>query len=185
MSTYKTTRFLTRLLLMLVLASVGVVQAFAASPAADSEEINTLLSDAKSEAVQLKHDAQVMETFTRTKVSWRSHAQQISLIKEHVNKTGELVQKLNDVKESGSPWQQTAIERVTPLLGELAKNVQGTIEHLNNNPSHVQMQPFKDYVVANYNLANQLSALITDFVDYGSTKDKFEKLGDQLEVAER
>src|SRR5574337_1502528 len=113
MSTYKTTRFLTRLLLMLVLASVGVVQAFAASPAADSEEINTLLSDAKTEAVQLKHDAQVMETFTRTKVSWRSHAQQISLIKEHVNKTGELVQKLNDVKES-SPWQQTAIERVTP-----------------------------------------------------------------------
>lgn len=181
MSTNKTS--LTRLLLMLAITTIGVAQAFAAPPT-DSEEINTLLNDAKAEAVQLKQDAQVMETFTRSKLSWRTHAQQITLIKEHVNKTGELAQKLNDAKETGSPWQQTAIERVTPLLGELAKNVEGTIEHLNNNPSHVQMQPFKDYVTANYDLANQLAALITDFVDYGKSKDKFESLGDKLEVAE-
>lgn len=126
-----------------------------------------------------------METFTRSKLSWQSHAQQLSLIKEHVNKCGEVVQTLNDAKGEGSPWQQTAIERVTPLLSEMAKNIEGTIEHLNNNQSRVHLAPFKDYVVANYDLANQLAALINDFVDYGKSKDKFENLGDKLEVAER
>jgi methyl-accepting chemotaxis protein len=185
MSTYKTTRFLTRLLLMLTVVSVGMVRAVAAPSQSDSEEINKLLADAKAEAVELKHDAREMESFTRSGVNWESHAQKLTLIKEHVNKCGEVVQKLNDAKSTGSPWQQTAIERVTPLLSEMAKNIEGTIEHLNNNKSRVRMQPFKDYVVANYDLANQLAALINDFVDYGKSKDKFENLGDKLEVAER
>jgi len=185
MSIYKTTRFLTRLLLVLALVSIGMATAFAVPSIGDSEEINKLLHDAKTEAVELKNDAHMMESFTRSRLSWHSHAQQLALIKEHVNKCGEVAQKLNDAKGEGSPWQQTAIERVTPLLSELAKNIEGTIEHLNNNQSRVHFQPFNDYVVANYDLANQLAALISDFVDYGKSKKRFESLGDKLEIAKR
>ena len=185
MSTYRTTRFLTRLLLMLAVVSVGMARAVAAPSQGDSEEINKLLADAKTEAVELKGDAHEMESFTRSGVSWQSHAEKITLIKEHLNKCGEVVQKLNDAKSTGSPWQQKAIERITPLLSELANNIEATIEHLNNNPNQVHLQPFKDYVVANHDLANELAALINDFVDYGKFKEKFESLGNKLEVAER
>ena len=54
----------------------------------DSEHVSKLLSDAKTMAFQLKEDAAMMETFTRTNVSWESHAVAITVVKEHVNELG-------------------------------------------------------------------------------------------------
>lgn len=186
MSTHtRRVRFLTPVLLAIALVCTAIGVFAAVPPPGDSQKISTLLGDAKTEAVQLNHDAEQMQSFTRSKLSWNSYAAKLNQIKEHVNKCGDLVQQLNDAKSEGSPWQQQAIERITPLLTELASNTTTTIEHLNNNQNQVHMKPFQDYVVANYDLASELSALITDFVNYGQTKDKFESLGQRLEVAER
>ena len=49
------------------------------------------------------------------------------------------------------------------------------------NTNKVHSPEFKDYVKANYELATDLEALIRDFVDYGNTKEKSERLGTKLE----
>ena len=150
--------------------------------AADSAEITKLLADAKAEAVALKADATNMESFTRSASSWETYLSSLDMIKGHVNDTGELLAKLKDAEATGSPWQQTAIKRIEPLLKEMADNTTATIKHLSDNKNKVHLPEFKDYVKANYELATDLEALIRDFVDYGNAKEKFESLGSKLEV---
>ena len=150
--------------------------------AADSAEITKLLADAKAEAVALKADATNMESFTRSASNWETYSSSLDMIKGHVNDTGRLLTKLKDAEAAGSPWQQTAIKRIEPLLKEMADNTTTTIKHLSDNKNKVHLPEFKDYVKANYELATDLEALIRDFVDYGNAKEKFESLGSKLEV---
>jgi len=180
----KRTAFLSALVFLLA-ALVWMLPAVQAAETStrDSEEVSGLLSQAKTHAVQMKEDAHTMESFARSKVSWQAHSRKISEIREHVNKLGEVVGQLNEARETASPWQQQAIDRITPLLKEVASNTESAIDHLNNNPGRVHTSPYTDYVVANYDLTTELAALVGNFVDYGKTKAKFEKLTESLEVA--
>ena len=147
-----------------------------ASSVGDSKEISTLLSEAKSEAIELREDAEKMSAFTRTKLSWESFATKINEIRDHVNKTGELLASLNQARETGSPWQQQAIDHITPALKELATNTESTIEHLNENRRLVHSKELEDYCFVNYELAKELTALVGDFIDYGETEARFAEL---------
>ena len=142
----------------------------------DSQEISTLLADAKSEAVQLREDADYMATFTRSKLSWGSVATKLDEVKEHINKSGRLLAKLDAARESGSSWQQQAIDHIRPVLKELATNTEATYAHLNDNKRMIHNQELVDYCDMNYRLADELAALVGDFVNYGETKARFAEL---------
>jgi hypothetical protein len=148
----------------------------------DSQEISKILSDAKSEAVELRDDAERMEAFTRSKLSWHSLAVKLDEIKEHVNKSGRLLAKLQDVRETGSLWQQQAIDHITPALTELAANTTATIEHLNANRTPVHRKALENYCNVNYRLAKELAALVGDFVDYGEAKATFAELQSKVDA---
>ena len=104
----------------------------AAAPV-ESDELTQLLNETKTEAVELLNDSAELEAFSRSQISWESHAGRIEMIKEHVNNAGKLLAKMKDVEVTGSTWQQAAIKRVEPLLRELATNTETVIAHLNEN----------------------------------------------------
>lgn len=156
--------------------------AMKATDAGDSAQITILLADAKAEAVELKSDAEDLDSFAKSRLSWESHARKIEMIKEHVNNTGKILAKLKDAESSGAPWQQTAVQRIEPLLKELAANTETTINYLNENRSKIHFTEFKDYLKANYELATDLEALIRDFVKYGEAKETFERLERKVKV---
>jgi ABC-type transporter MlaC component len=150
----------------------------------DSEQVSKLLSEAKTEAHELEFDAEKLATFTRSKLSWKSHLSQISLIGEHVNKAGKILARLNVVRDTASPWQQQAIDSIHRLLKELADNTEATMNHLNGNKDRIHVnREYKDYVVANYDLAKELAALITDYVDYGKHEAEYQRLQEKLRLA--
>ena len=148
----------------------------------DSVEISALLSDAKSEALELRDDADHMQSFTRSNLSWQSYAGTINEIKNHINKAGGLLAKLTGVRETGSSWQQQAIDQITPVLKELAANTEATIEYLKENRTFLHSTQLQDYCRVNYELARDLTSLVTDFIDYGETKAKFEELQEKVEA---
>lgn len=150
----------------------------------DSKEVSGLLSDVKTEAIQLRHDADELKSFTHSTLSWESHVAKVDEIKTHVNSAGDLLTKLNNAKGTASPWQQQAIERITPMFKELASNTTATIEHLNKSPNRLRTAPYTDYVAANDEVAASLAELISDYVDYGKSKAKSEELASRLEVPE-
>lgn len=156
-----------------------------AADVSDSEQVSRLLSEAKTMAFQLKEDAVAMESYTRSNAGWESHATAIMEIKEHVNALGRQAMKLKEAKNTASPWQKTAIDRIDPYLDELEGYTSAVIDHINNHPKLLTTPEYKDYLEANADYAADLAAMIADFVDYGKTKHRFQSLTDKLEVPAR
>ena len=46
------------------------------------------------------------------------------------------------------------------------------------------MEPYKDYIEANADLSIELASMISDFVNYGDTKQRLESLAGKLELQE-
>jgi hypothetical protein len=156
--------------------------AFGAQTSKDSKEVSTLLADIKTEATQLSHDADQLKSFTHSTFSWESHARKVEQIKDHVNNAGKSLSKLDSARGDASPWQQQVIDRINPLLKELASNVTSTIEHLNQKPRLLQTGPYVDYAAANYEMASNLAELVSDYLEYGRSKAKSEELAAKLET---
>ena len=151
-----------------------------AAEVADSEHVSALLSEAKTMAYQLKEDAQTMESFNRMNVAIETQKATINQIRNHVNELGRQLTKLRDAKAEGSLWQRTAVDRITPYLDELSGYTSAAIEHLagrQHNPAEYQ-----DYLEANADYASDLSAMISDFVDYGKTRQRVDRLQGKLEI---
>jgi len=153
-----------------------------AAGSADSEQVSKLLSQAKTDAYQIKEDASAMESYTRLNQDWRSHATTVNEMKEHINAVGRIVAKLDESRSQATPWQATAIDRIKPLLREIASNTQSIILTLNKDPRRLTQAEYKDYIEANADEATQLSELIADFVNYGNSKSRMERLGTKLEL---
>ena len=152
-----------------------------AAEAPDSEQVSKLLSEAKTLAFQVKEDAVTMESYTRMNVSWESHAVAIDQIKEHINALGRQVTKLKEARNTASPWQMAAIDRIGPFLDELGGYTAAVIEHLKGQPRHTPDE-YKDYLEANADYATDLAGMIADFVDYGRARQRLERLATKLEI---
>jgi hypothetical protein len=151
----------------------------------DSEYVAKLLSEAKTTAFQLKEDAVAMESFTRMNVSWESHAVAINQIKDHINALVNHEAKLKEAKNIASPWQKTAIDRIVPDLDELEAYTFAVIERINDQPKRLFTDEYKDFLAANADYSTDLAAMIADFVDYGKTRDRLERLANKLEIPKR
>jgi SMC interacting uncharacterized protein involved in chromosome segregation len=147
----------------------------------DSEQVSKLLSEAKTLAFQVKEDAIAMEGFTRMNVSMESHAAAINQIRDDVNALGKQVAKLKAAEDGAAPWQKAAIERINPFLDELGGYTSAVIEQINGDRKR-NAADYKDYLEANRDYATDLAAMIADFVNYGNSKDRIDRLGAKLEV---
>jgi hypothetical protein len=156
----------------------------AANPPKDSEEVSGFLAEAKTEAIQLQFDAEELNNFAHSKTSWQTHASKLGQIKVHTNKVASLVTKMNAVKDEASPWQQQAIERVSPMLNELATTVNAAVTHLSKNQDRLMHPPYPDFAAATASTATDMAQLISDYVDYGDTKHHLDDLSRQLETPE-
>lgn len=166
---------------------VSPARVLAQTPAPDSEEANQLLSEAKVEAHELEFDAEHMEKFPRSNLNRETHALKLNELREHVNNCGRTLAKLQDVRETASPWQQKAIDEITPLLKELAANTRAAIEHFNDTKHSLRVNTakYEAYLVANHAVAKELAALIDDYLAYGKHKTEFERFKEKLMAAER
>jgi hypothetical protein len=148
----------------------------------DNKEVSKLLEDVKAQAADLQRDSEELESFTRSDVSWQSHAEELSRIRGRVNNIGKTLARLQDLRGSAAPWQQEAIDRIIPIAEKLASNTTAAIEHLNQNPTHIRESRYQQYVKSNAEAANNLASMIRDFVEYGKTRTVMEAYERKLEL---
>jgi len=146
-----------------------------------SQEINQLLSEVKTEATALEQDYDRMAIWAGGQhTSWQSHAEKLNLIREHINQAGRLLVRLHDARHTASLWQQQAIDRIYPLLKGLADNTEGMINLLNDNRKVIHFSEYRDHANAGDELANDLTALVSDHVEYGEHEAELHRLQDKL-----
>ena len=164
------------------LLTISAVRA-ADFPPGSSLEVNQLLSDVKAEAIALENDCdQLAQWAGNRRLSWESHSEKLNLIREHVNKAGRLLSDLHAVRDTASPWQQQAIDRIYPLLKELAGNTEGMINLLNDTSHAYRFPEYRDYAKAGYKLAENIKALVSDYVEYGEHEAEYRRLQEKLDL---
>src|SRR3984893_19332626 len=152
----------------------------------ENPQVTQLLAEARDEAAQLSRDADEMESLIRSDVSWQSHAAMLETVKDHVNELGRIAAQLEQKRDSASQWQQQAIDRMLPVLKELAANTTAAINHLNENKTRpLQISSYPPYLKENAEAAHNLADMISSFVKYGDSRAKVEKLEQKLEIASR
>jgi hypothetical protein len=173
-------------------STVGIVLLMMCSPVAqrawairnaENSDVQDLLYQAREEAVGLDNDADQMEVLVRSEVDWTTHADQLSLVASHVNRLAGIIDKLQSEREKGSPWQQDAIDRITPLLREVSSNTTTAIQYLNSNQAiRPAGRNYATWLRENAESAHELALLISDTIKYGQTKSRLEKLAGELSV---
>lgn len=182
----KTQKRTTPYLLLMMLLATGCFLIPSAAQAEEtssgsSEEVNQLLAEVKSEAIALEQDCDRMAIWAGGQhVSWKSHAEKLNLIREHINEAGRLLANLHDARDTASPWQRQAIDRIYPMLKELADNTEEMIDLHNDNRSAFRFSEYRDYAKAGYELAEDLAALVRDYVEYGEHEAEFHRLHEKL-----
>ncbi|KAA6461922.1 hypothetical protein DYQ86_09765 [Acidobacteria bacterium AB60] len=149
----------------------------------DSVAINKLLGQVKIHSTLAVDDAATLDSYARSPtISWQSHSGKLRAIKEHVNDLIEDCNQMSSLRGEGSAWQQETIDRINPLLHEIADHLTATVEHLKGNPDQTLMQAYRDYVHTNFELIDNTQKLISDFSSYSRSKDKAQTLEQKLEL---
>ena len=165
-----------------ILAVILSLPLIAKAQTTASPKVNDLLKEAKTHAVLAEDDAQTLDGYTRSKLSWQSHATRVHEMKEHANDLIRDFNQLSSMRAEASPWQQEAIDRISPLLQEMAAHLTATIDHLNDNQSRTHMPQYQEYVHANRELMTKTARLISEFADYSEAKTVANELEKKLEL---
>jgi hypothetical protein len=165
---------------LLVLLASGCM--FAAAQKADSKRIAELFSEIKNHASLAEDDAQTLEAYTRSNKSWQSPADRLNLVKAHVDELLSDYNEMARLRDEGSPWQQEAIDQLSPLMKGMADQLSATIKYQNEHPTHINFEPWREYVRANSEYATKASSLIHDLVDYGAAQSTAELLEKRMNL---
>lgn len=148
------------------------------------DEASGLLSEIRDLATKLNRDADTIASLSRrNQVTWRTHAGYLDSVRDHVNGMGERLERLQAIKHVTSPWQQQSIDRMVPVAVELASRTEAAINHLNENQRHLFAESYRQHLDVIAEHAAELSETARNFVDFGQTQRKMERLQQQLEIA--
>lgn len=148
----------------------------------DSDRISRMFSAAREQALELKSDMQALDFFAGSESGWESHALIVRMCKDHIEGIRRQVSKLDDARTIASPLQKATIDRIAPLLQELAADADALIKHISQNPKRLNNGEYKNYLKVNVDLAAQLAVLVGTFIDYGITRQQIEQLARRLDL---
>ena len=147
--------------------------------------ITRLLAQARDDAATLSRDADEMESLTRSDVTWQTHAETLNRFKDDANKLARDVEQLVALRDSAAPWQQQAIDRMVPLLRELAAHTTAAINLLNASKSRPTSPDYAEFLKVNSQTAHELADIISSYYEYGQAVARLQKLEQNLEVARK
>jgi hypothetical protein len=149
----------------------------------ESPQLAQTLGEAGTEAGELARDADETESLIRTQASWETHEDMLERVKEHVNNVAHIIQKLESERSSGSELQEQAVDRISPLLKELAANTTAAINYLNQNKTRPLGDPYTQYLKDNADTAHELASTISSLYEYEKSMAKIDTLKNKLELS--
>jgi len=174
----------------LILSGSGLVAAPSASGVAppvvllqhaqESDQASELLKEIQSITRDLDRDAATLESYNLRGLSWQSHAYQLMLAKQHINAVGSRVEKLQALRGGSAPWQQRAIDTITPVAVQLASRTEDAINHLNESRRELLSPTYTNHLSAIATGASQMKQSVDIFLDFARTQEKLDNLQERI-----
>lgn len=149
-------------LALLLTSSLATSRPILAAQASEPKDVSKLLVEAKAQAMQLKQDAETMEAYTRSDVTWRSQACISDVVRDDVNAFSRQIAKLQAAAENAQPEQKVLIEKMRPVAYGLVSNTNAVIASLNRGHNCVFDPGYRDSVKKNIELADKLLDLLSE-----------------------
>lgn len=137
---------LTAVLSAVALALSVPVRPALAAPLSDSTTIPRLLDQARHHASEANYDAIVLDSYRLSNLDFRTYAETLRNIQEHANHLFQDYYQLQRLRDGGAPAQQEAIDRLEPLLREMATSLTHTSQMLHEHETQVNMPAFRNEV---------------------------------------
>ena len=140
------------------------------------EEASGLIEQIQSHAGQVSRNADRLQSFTRANgISWESHAVELTQVRDHVNAIGKLHCQLQVNRHVALPWQQRAIDYMTPKLVNLANLTEAAIQVLAENRSTLLATNYTRQTAEMYELADEINDSLGAFLESAEMRQKLER----------
>jgi hyperosmotically inducible protein len=111
-----------------------------------------------------------------SRLSHTTHAAELTAAKEAINAMGSDLRKLEELRTSALPWQALLVDRIEPVLVELARHTADAIEHLNNDRGTLASTEYRDAVGNMYAYAGHARKLVAVNLDYAEARERLNRL---------
>jgi len=88
--------------------------------------------------------------------------------------------RLEAMRQYGSRWQQIAVDRIIPVMNELASSAETAINATKTNQTRLSSTEYREYLKLNSDLAEELSTLIAAWVDYAKTREDLDRSAEKI-----
>jgi hypothetical protein len=150
--------------------------------AADSSDaILKLLGDAQAQSSQLSLE---WKSYAKQPViDWAGDAPEVTAMKGEVTAVVHAAAALNDARGQASPTQLAAMDRIVPVVREIAENATRAIDFLAKNQTRLTGKQYKDYLEQSSDTSGRLATLVSQMVEYEGRRARFDLAKRNLELA--
>lgn len=142
---------------LIVPASVAT----AAQPT-DSTTIAKLLEQAKVHAALANEDAEFLDSHAQSNLDPLMHSQYLRQVREHAIDLFQDYYQLQANREKGTPQQREAIDRLDPLLRDMATSLTTTLQTFNVHPARANMPYFRTRIHSDWQSINKVYELLCE-----------------------
>lgn len=146
----------------------------------DNANVKKLLDQADYQAWRLSRDTDAMTGIVRSEATWQADADELERVRAHVNDLGKLIAELQSSRVDASRWQRESIDRVVPLLSEVAKNTTDEIKFLDKYQHQPMSVKYDHWVNQSSKTAHELAETIQDTVQYGEDRGQLAEQSDSI-----
>lgn len=162
---------------------IHVIDRVIVPPAGDISQvgkIGDLLASFESKAIEARRDAAALESKRRNQnLSWQTHAENLTVMKEHINQMGRVLAELEQMKPKATLFQEKAIEAARPHLEDMAQRVEKGIRWLNEDRRSISTAEYKENLHGIWNGADQLYRNVDTIIDYHDARMRLHELAEE------
>lgn len=153
--------FIARMSIIALALIAPAAFAFAAqSP--DSATIAKLLQQARAHAASANDDAEFLVSNAQSAFDSQMHAQYLQKVREHAIDLFTDYHQLQAIKDKGTPQQREAIDRLDPLLRDMATSLTTTLQTFNAHPARSNMPYFRTRMRGDWESINKVYELLCE-----------------------
>lgn len=121
-----------------------------------------LLQQAKTHAALANDDAEFLVSNAQSNFDPRMHAQYLRNVREHANTLFHDYYELQAIRDKGTLQQREAIDRLDPLLRDMATSLATTLQTFNAHPARSNMPSFRERVHRDWESIDRVYKLLCE-----------------------
>ena len=142
-----------------------------------------MLKEVHAEALAtLDQAAELQHSGYGSMASWQGHASLLTDLKGNVNALGSSVARLEALRDAASPEERLEIDRVNPLVRDLANATSGAIVYINGHLPDVWQPQYRQYLDTLVDKSEQLGKSTGEFLQFSYTRGKEKHLERDLGI---